>query len=169
MTYKMSILKYIIACIALFCSCGIYTFTGADIHPDTKTISISYFQNQANLVQPLLSQKFTEALQDQFIQQTSLSLIGSNGDLQFEGYISDYQVKPINISSNDQANQNRLRIKVFVRFSNQIEPDKSYEQSFNRYADYDSGLNLSIIEEDLMDEIIIELIADIFNKAVVNW
>jgi hypothetical protein len=117
----------------------------------------------------MLSQKFTDALQDQFIQQTSLNLISSNGDLQFEGYISDYQVKPISISSNDQANQNRLSIKVFVRFKNQIEPNKSYEQSFNRYADFDSSLNLSNIEEDLMDEIIIELIEDIFNKAVVNW
>jgi len=165
----MSKLKHIIACIALICSCGVYTFTGADIHPDIKTISISYFQNQATLVQPMLSQKFTDALQDQFIQQTSLNLISSNGDLQFEGYISDYQVKPISISSNDQANQNRLSIKVFVRFKNQIEPNKSYEQSFNRYADFDSSLNLSNIEEDLMDEIIIELIEDIFNKAVVNW
>jgi hypothetical protein len=165
----MSKLKHIIACIALICSCGVYTFTGADIHPDIKTISISYFQNQATLVQPMLSQKFTDALQDQFIQQTSLNLIKADGDLHFEGYISDYQVKPISISANDQANQNRLSVKVFVRFKNQIEPDKSYEQSFNRYADFDSSLNLSNVEEDLMDEIIIELIEDIFNKAVVNW
>lgn len=165
----MSKLKYIIACIAFISSCGIYTFTGADIHPDAKTISISYFQNQATLVQPMLSQKFTDALQDRFIQQTSLNLIQSNGDLQFEGYISDYQVKPISISSDDQANQNRLSIKIFVRFKNLIEPDKSYEQSFNRYADFDSSLSLSNVEENLIDEIIIELIEDIFNKAVVNW
>ena len=99
---------------SLIYSCGVYTFTGADIHPDAKTISVAYFQNQATLVQPILSQKFTDALQDQFIQQTSLNLTRSNGDLQFEGYISDYQITPISISSNDQANQNRLSIKVFA-------------------------------------------------------
>ena len=165
----MSKLKYIIVCLSCLCSCGVYTFTGADIHTNIKTISISYFQNQADLVQPILSQKFTEALQDRFIQQTSLDLTGSNGDLHFEGYISDYQVKPISISSNDQANQNRLSVKVFVRFDNKIEPNKSYEHSFSRYADFDSSLNLSSIEENLIDEIIIELIEDIFNKAVVNW
>ena len=169
MTCKMLKIRHIVICCALICSCGVYTFTGADIHPDAKTISISYFQNQANLVQPVLSQKFTDALQDRFVQQTSLNLVKANGDLEFEGYISDYQVKPISISANDQANQNRLSIKVFVRFNNQIEPDKSYEQSFNRYADFDSSLSLSNVEEDLMDEIIIELIEDIFNKAVVNW
>lgn len=167
----MRYLKYLIACVVVvfLSSCGIYTFTGADIHPEAKTISISYFQNQASLVQPILSQKFTEALQDRFIQQTSLDLQNDDGDLHFEGYISDYQVNPISISSNDQANQNRLSIKVFVRFENKIEPDKSYEQSFNQFADFDSSLNLSSIEESLIDEIIIELIEDIFNKAVVNW
>jgi len=162
-------IKHIVICIAFICSCGVYTFTGADIHPETKTISVAYFQNQASLVQPMLSQKFTNALQDRFIQQTSLNLVQANGDLEFEGYVRDYQIIPINISSNDQANQNRLSIKVFVRFNNQIEPDKSYEQNFNRYADFDSSLNLSDVEEDLMDEIITELIEDIFNKAVVNW
>ena len=121
------------------------------------------------MVQPLLSQKFTDAIQDRFIQQTSLDLISTEGDIHFEGYISDYQVRPISISSNDQANQNRLSVKVFVRFDNKIEPSKSYEQSFSRFADFDSSLSLSSVEENLIDEIIIELIEDIFNKAVVNW
>lgn len=161
--------KYIITFSVLIFSCGVYTFTGADLHPDAETISVDYFQNQATLVQPILSQKFTDALQDQFIQQTSLNLSRSNADLQFQGYISDYQITPISISSNDQANQNRLSIKVFVRFKNLIESDKSFEKSFVRFADFDSSINLSDIEEDLIDEIIIELINDIFNKAVVNW
>ena len=87
----------------------------------------------------------------------------------FEGYIIEYQITPISINSNDQANQNRLSIKVFVRFNNLIENDKSFEKNFSRFADFDSNLELSNIEEDLMDEIIIELINDIFNTAVVNW
>jgi len=162
-------LSSFLLCISLLCSCGVYTFTGADIHADIKTISIAFFQNQASLVQPILSQKFTNALQDRFIQQTDLESTLINGDLHFEGYISDYTVRPISISSSDQANQNRLTIKIFVRFNNQIETDKSYEQSFSRYADFDSSLNLSSVEEELMDQIITELIEDIFNKAVVNW
>ncbi len=169
MTCNMHIIKILIASAALVCSCGVYTFTGADIHPDAKTISVAYFQNQATLVQPTLSQQFTNDLQEYVIQQTNLNLIRSNGDLQFEGYISDYQIRPISISSSDQANQNRLSVKVFIRFTNQIEPEKSYEQTFTRYADFDSNLNLSQIEESLLEEIISELIEDLFNKAVVNW
>lgn len=165
----MDRIKLLFACIVSIYSCGVYTFTGADIHPDVKTISVAYFQNQATLVQPVLSQKFTDRLQDYVIQQTDLNLIRANGDLQFEGYISDYQINPISISSSDQANQNRLNVKVFVRFINKIEPDKSYEQTFNRYADFDSNITLSQIEETLLEEIIDELTEDLFNKAVVNW
>ena len=130
----MGKLKYLFVSIILLCSCGVYTFTGADIHTDIETISISFFQNKAPLVQPILSQNFTNALQDRFIQQTALTAVNTNGDLHFEGYISDYSVKPISISSSDLANQNRLTIKIFVRFNNQIENDKSFEQSFSRYA-----------------------------------
>ena len=162
-------LKYLFVSIALLYSCGVYTFTGADIHADIETISIAFFQNQAPLMQPILSQNFTNALQDRFIQQTDLTSVNTNGDLHFEGYISDYNVKPISISSSDIANQNRLSIKVFLRFSNLVEKDKSFEQSFSRYADFDSSLNLSSLEEELIDQIITELIEDIFNKAVVNW
>lgn len=169
MTCKMYRFKLLCLAFTIFSSCGVYTFTGADVHPDAKTISVSYFQNQATLVQPQLSQILTDGLQDYLIQQTNLNLIRSNGDLQFEGYISDYQIKPISISANDVANQNRLNITVFVRFTNQIETDKSYEQTFSRYADFDSSLNISQIEESLMQEITTELIEDLFNKAVVNW
>lgn len=166
----MNYLRHIILCFCLLCSsCGVYTFTGADIHPDINSISVAFFQNNATLVQPVLSQKFTEALQDRFIQQTSLNLQKTDGDIHFSGYISDYQVNPISISSSDQANQNRLSIRVFVRFENSVEKDKSFEHSFMRFADFDSSLDLSSIEENLMDEIIIELIEDVFNKAVVNW
>ena len=163
-------LKYIgITFCFILASCGIYTFTGADIHPDIETISISYFNNQATLVQPMLSSKFTEALQDRFIQQTSLELTSKEGDLQFEGYISDYQIKPMSITANDQASQNRLSITVQVSFTNLTEKDKSFKQNFSRYADFDSSTEISSIEELLIDEIVAELIEDIFNKAVVNW
>tara|TARA_B100001093_G_scaffold518651_1_gene604295 strand:- start:3495 stop:3992 length:498 start_codon:yes stop_codon:yes gene_type:complete len=165
----MKIKNYFILFTLFNFSCGIYSFTGADIHPNIESFSVDYFQNQADLVQPFLSQEFTTALQDRFLQQTDLSIVRSGGDIHFEGYISDYFVRPISISSNDQANQNRLTITIFTRFENHIEPEKSYEQKFTRFADFDSNLPLSSVEENMIDEIIIELIEDIFNKAVVNW
>jgi hypothetical protein len=45
----------------------------------------------------------------------------------------------------------------------------SFEQTFSRFRDYDSGLSLSDVEEALMKQINEELVEDIFNKAFVNW
>jgi anaerobic selenocysteine-containing dehydrogenase len=42
--------------------CGVYSFTGASIPAEAKTISIQYFPNNASMVEPTLSQAFTDAL-----------------------------------------------------------------------------------------------------------
>lgn len=54
---------YLSTLIALFFtqSCGVYSFTGGSTG-DAKTIQIDYFPNNARLVEPSLSQKFTIAL-----------------------------------------------------------------------------------------------------------
>ena len=75
------------SCLAIT-GCGVYSFTGASISPEIKTISIATFPNQASLVQPSLSQVFTEKLKDKFVSQTNLTQINSSGDISFEGYIN---------------------------------------------------------------------------------
>ncbi|MBS1652324.1 MAG: LptE family protein [Bacteroidetes bacterium] len=145
------------------------SLSGASIPPDAKTISVALFPNNSSLAPPTLSQRFTERLRDLVSQQTSLGLVKTNGDLQFEGYISDYNVAPINIQNNDQAAQNRLTITVYVKFINKIDETKSFEQSFTRYADFLSSNPLSTVELGLSTEINRQLTEDIFNKAFNNW
>lgn len=146
-----------------------YSFSGASISPDVKTVSIQYFQNRANLVQPGLSQYLTDALIDKCKAQTNLGLVNGLGDVNFEGEITDYNTKPLTVAADAQAATNRFTITVRVKFTNAIQPDLSYEQSFSRYEDYDSNRNLSDVEKDLSDKIIELIIEDIFNKAFVNW
>lgn len=151
-------------------SCKVtYTFSGASISPDVKTISIQYFQNRANLVQPGLSQYITDELQDKCRAQTNLEFINDIGDVNFEGEITDYQTRPLTVTGDAQAAMNRFTITVRIKFTNTVEPDFSFEQSFSRYADYDSTLELSSVEQELSEDIVEELIEDIFNKAFVNW
>jgi len=146
-----------------------YSFSGASISPDVKTVSIQYFQNRANLVQPGLSQYLTDALIDKCKAQTNLGLVNGLGDVNFEGEISDYNTKPLTVAADAQAATNRFTITVRVKFTNAIQPELSFEQSFTRYEDYDSNKNLSDVEKDLSDKIVELLVEDIFNKAFVNW
>ncbi|PKP03525.1 MAG: hypothetical protein CVU14_01835 [Bacteroidetes bacterium HGW-Bacteroidetes-9] len=149
-------------------SCSL-TFTGASIPAEAKTISVSLFPNKAELVQPTLSQSFTEALRDKFSSQTSLSLVPRNGDLHLEGEITGYSTEPVAITGAQQAALIRLKITVSVRFVNKYSPKDDFETTFSRYEDYSSSQNLGSVELDLISRINEALVDDIFNKAVVNW
>ena len=164
----MKLIYTILLCLFLN-SCGIYSFTGASIPAEAKTVSVQYFNNKAATVQPTLSQVFTERLKDMFLEQTNLILNENEGDLAFSGYISKYQIKPMAIKANETAGQNRLTIAVKVIYKNSLDSENNFEQTFSRYHDYDSAENISDIENTLIEEITNELVEDVFNKAFVNW
>lgn len=158
-----------ISSIAL-CSCtGGYSFTGADISADIKTIQVNFFPNQASMVQPNLSTVFTETLKDKFISQTNLEMVNYDGDIAFEGAIINYNVTAQSFQGNETAALNRLTITVKVKFTNTKETSKSFEANFTRYADFESSINLASIEGELIQSISEELVTDIFNRAVANW
>jgi hypothetical protein len=146
-----------------------YSFTGASISPNVKTVSISYLPNNAGLVVPTLSRTVTDALRSYFTSQTNLNLVDRNGDLNLDGSITQYAVQPVAIQSNETAAMNRLTIVLSVKFTNKNDPKQNWESTFSRYQDYSSSYNLSAVQEGLIRDITAELVQDIFNKAVVNW
>ncbi len=146
-----------------------YSFTGASIPPEVKTIDIKYFKNNALLVEPTLSQKLTDAFRDKFVSETTLDLVNQGGDLILEGVITQYYTRPVAIQGNDQAALNRLTITIEVIYTNTFDEDASFESSFSRYFDYSSSDNLLDVQEELIDEINRMLVEDVFNKAVINW
>ncbi|MBR3097097.1 MAG: hypothetical protein IKH17_04350, partial [Bacteroidales bacterium] len=66
---KKFLLSIVIALAAV--SCGIYSFTGTNIQPDVKTITIPLVEYKALRVNPSLANDLTEALQDKFRKLTS--------------------------------------------------------------------------------------------------
>lgn len=158
-----------IAAVILSGCTGGYSFTGASIPVEAKTISISQFPNFASTVNPQLSQKIYDELQQMFSSQTSLNVTTEEGDLQISGEITDYGTKASSISSSDNVATNRLSITIRVKFTNRFDPKADFEQSFTRFKDYNASLDLSAVEAGLVSEIVTELCEDIFNKSVVNW
>jgi hypothetical protein len=166
-----AILPYMIftAGILLFYRCSIkYSLTGASTE-GLKTVSIQSFQNRASLVQPGLNRTITDALIDKCKAQTNLSIVTGLGDANFEGEITDYNTKPLTVGADAQAATNRFTITLHVKFTNSVKPDNNYEQTFSRFEDYNSSLNLSAVESELAKKIVELLIEDIFNRAFVNW
>jgi hypothetical protein len=169
MKHRNIILVLLTASVLISCRVN-YSFTGASISPNTKTIAIPYFQNNASFVEPTLSRTLTDGLRDYFTTQTNLEQVKSGGDLDLQGTITEYSIVPQAIQGNETAALNRLRITVSVKFTNRNEPKQNFENTFSRFADYSSSEPLTpALQSALIKDITDQLVQDIFNKSVVNW
>jgi hypothetical protein len=165
----LSTLLFAVTLLTLGGCSGGYSFTGASIPAEAKTISITQFPNYASTVNPQLSQKLYDGLQQMFSSQTSLGVTSDDGDLQITGEITDYSTRASSIGSDDNVATNRFTISIKVSFTNRFDPKANFEQSFSRFKDYAASRDFSSVEQSLTDEIVNELCEDIFNKSVVNW
>lgn len=146
-----------------------YSFTGASISPMVKTYTVYDFPNRARLINPTLSDYFAEELRDKFTRQTSLDYAKNGGDLEFEGSITGYDVKPISVQSGDETAQNRLTVTISVKFTNNTDHDQDYDQEFTAYSEFNSSNIISDVEDELVELIVTQIIDDVFNKSVANW
>ena len=150
-----------------------YTMSGASISPEVKTVFIDFFRNRSKVVNPTLSQSFTEAMKDKFVNETGLTLNTDQGDLEFSGEITGYDIRPLSIQKSetgrDFASMNRLTITVKVIFVNNKDHDQDFNTTFSAYYDWDSSKSINQVENEAVQVINTQLIDDIFNKSVANW
>ena len=166
---KIIVSALILVSSVLLIACGAYSFTGGSTG-DAKTLQIDFFSNQAPLVEPTLSQRFTQDLQDLFTRQTNLTLIKSNGDLYFSGEITGYRINPMSATAAQTAAQNRLTVTINVRFVNKLIEKDNFEKQFSFYSDFDANAQLTGgVLEAALDEIIERITQDIFNASVAKW
>jgi hypothetical protein len=147
---------------------GGYSFTGGSVGA-AKSFSVSFFPNRAPLVNPNLSIQLTETIKDIFIRQTPLKLLESDADMLVEGSIVGYDVKPISAQGNETTSQSRFTITISVTFTNNLEPEKSFNQRFSRFRDFSSDNLFADVENQLVVEINEELAEDVLNRAIANW
>ena len=160
--------------LALLANC--YSFTGSSLSPETKTIEIRDFPNNAPLMNASLSQEFSTAIQNRFLQRTTLKGTKENPDILIEGEITDYSISPTTISTavnspggNIQAAQNKLTITVKVHYENKIEPDKSFDRTYSDEAVFSSDLDINSIEASQVKVVNERIINKVFNDIVANW
>jgi hypothetical protein len=151
-------------------SCGKVTFnmSGASIG-NAKTCQVGYFENRADIVNPRLSTQITDALKDKIQASTSLKLVNSNADVVFEGEITGYTVQPQQVTATGTAAKDRLTVTVKVKFTNTLEADNSFDKSFSRFQEYTGGASLNSVEGQLVEDILKEMMEDIFNEAFSSW
>ena len=167
-------MKKIYSLLALFSlfilsGCSVYNFTGTG-KIDAKTFQVNFFQDNAELIEPGIDRTFTLALQDIIMNQTNLNLVKSGGDLTYEGEIVDYRISPMTATADQQASQNRLKIRVNVRFTNKNKEVDNFEKTFEFFYDYPATQQLSGSTLNSSIKVIYERITqDIFNESLAKW
>ena len=167
----MKHLNYFIALILLLnlSSCSVYNFTGTG-KIDAKTFQVNYFPNNSELIKPGIDRTFTLQLQDLIQNQTNLNLVKIGGDLTYEGEITDYRISPMTATADQRAAQNRLSIKINVRFTNKNKEADDFERPFDFYYDYPAAQQLSGATLDsAIKEIFDRITQDIFNASLAKW
>jgi hypothetical protein len=155
-------------------SCGVYSFSGSST--PAKTITIEEFYNNTDLGPANLAQTFTNQLKDYMIQNTNLSVVQTNGELQMEGIVTDFRVTQIAPTASgdpsriDAAASSRLTISVKVTYVNSLDTSMSFkDKTFSFYRDFSNDLNLTDIQDGLIRQIYDQILLDIFNATIANW
>ena len=169
MRANLKIILFILPVLVWNCSVK-YSLTGASISAETKTFQVNYFQNNSTLIEPGIDRDFTNKLIDLLINQTSLDLVKSNGDLLYEGEIVEYRISPTTATANNSAAQNRLTVGINVRFFDKSDPEAEFEKRFSFYYDYPGSSQLVGSQKDTaIDEIFERITQDVFNASLAKW
>lgn len=150
-------------------SCSVYNFTGTG-KIDAETFQVGFFQNNSELIEPGIDRTFTLELQDLIQNQTNLNMTENGADLIYEGEIIDYRVSPMTATADQRAAQNRLTIRVNVRFTNKKKETDDFEKPFTFFYDYPADQQLTgATLNAALKEIFERITQDIFNESLAKW
>lgn len=159
----------LLCCLALTACSVKYVFTGTNINYDViKTIRIENIPNRAPYGWAPMEAMFNNKLQDLYASRTRLRLVKRGGDLQIAGEITGYDQYNKSISADGYSSQVQLKMTVNIRFTN-TKTNQSWEKQFSATAQYESTMQLSAVQEQLVTEMINDLTDQIFNATVADW
>jgi len=145
-----------------------FSMRDVSIPPEVKTVRVAYIDNRARYINPLLSPRLTEKLRQKIVNQTRLSQTNGEAHYEISGTVSDYSVSTSGISDR-QSSMNNLNVTVSIVFRNRLDEKKNFETSITRNFPFSSGMSLQKAEAQLNDQIVSNLVDEIFNRIFSNW
>ena len=154
-------------------ACSIsYQFNGSSIdYTKVSTISFETFPNRAaGFVWGPMESMFNTALQDIYMQQTRLQQVKRDGDLQLSGEITNYDAYNKGVGADGYSTMAELRMTVRVNFVNKSNTQENFEsRQFSSSREYDASQQLSAVQDDLVNQMVKDIVDQIFNATVANW
>ena len=157
--------------LVVVCSCKVsYSLSGASIdYNTTKTITLETFSNRVAYQWAPMAPMFNNTLSDKYNSQTKLRQVKRDGDLVLSGEITSYDQTNKSISADGYSTMVQLRMTVKVKYVNNKLHDDDFDKSFTATREYDSSQQLSAVQEELVQQMIDDIVDQIFNATVANW
>ena len=162
----------LVASAFMLVSCSIsYKLNQASIdYNTTKSITIETFANRAAYQWAPMAPMFNNALSDIFNKQTKLKQVKRDGDLHISGEITSYDQTNKSISADGYSSMVQLRMTVKAKFTNNKDHKYDFDnKSFSSSREYDSSQQLSAVQEELVQQMVDDIVDQIFNATVANW
>jgi len=171
---KRGILKtalFLLTSVLLMSGCRIsYSLNGASIDYNTiKTITIETFSNRAAYQWAPMAPMFNTSLSDKYENQTKLRQVKRDGDLALSGEITSYDQTNKSIAADGYSSMVQLKMTVKVKFTNNKKHDDDFDRSFSASREYDSSQQLTAVQEELVQQMIDDIVDQVFNATVANW
>jgi hypothetical protein len=98
-----------------------------------------------------------------------LQILRKGGDLELEGAIVGYDLTQGAISVDSYASESKLTIRVQVHFTNNSNPEDSFDKVYSAWQTFDASRMLSDVQDELCSVIITEIAESIYNDTVAKW
>ncbi len=147
-----------------------YKFNGGSLdYTRLHTISIADVNNRAPQIYPPLAVKLTEDLKDFYTQRTRLDLVPRAGDLELECVITGYDLSPMAVKQDNFADRTMFKLTVQVKYVNNDNEKESFDRSFSVHRDFGRDQPFETVQDQLLEEMVEELVKQIYNATVENW
>lgn len=168
---KTTIITILAVVVFTLVGCSVkYSLNGSSIdYTKVKSVSLDKFPIRCAYVWAPMEAMFYNSLSDAYAKKTKLKVLKKNGDMQLAGEITEYSQTNKAVSADGYSAQTQLKMTVNVRFVNNTKHDEDFEQRFSATTVYDSKQQLSAVQDELVQEMIDDIVDQIYNATVANW
>ncbi len=148
---------------------GCYSLSGISIDPTVETYYVENLKNNAVSAPPGLELTITESLKEKILRETRLNWNDTEPDIEFKGSLVDFRITSEAPRPGETVSLNRLTIVIALEYIDNQDEEKSWKSNFSHFVNFDASVDIASSQEEFIDEINIQLMEDIFNKAFTNW
>ena len=150
-------------------SCKVYSFDGTSIPVGSKTFYVEQFDVRTSSAIPTLGQTISQALFDKIRNESNLNPVDTDPDIEFKGSVTEFRVTAESPERGETTAFNRLNMVISVEYINHQNDEDGWKSKFPYFSDFPSDQNLIDVQDQLIEEIYVQLVDDVFRKAFTNW